>query len=136
MWPNRQDAELSALARPHLPIAPGSPTLFSFLLDEPGGCRGRGNDALLDEQVTAPPAFRPEPALVEPEQIDVGREARPLADLPEHVDEPRELFRELVEYLGQPFVTLPCERRIGALAQRDVVVDVHEATSQTVTEKA
>src|SRR6266513_1269416 len=102
MWPNRQDAELSALARPHPPVAPESPKLFSFLLDESGGRRGCGNDALLDE----------------------------------HVDEPREFFRELVEDLGQPFVTLPGERRIGALSERDVVVDVHQAASQAVTEKA
>src|SRR5688572_18543590 len=101
-------------------------------LHESRSYRSVRNDAARGEDVAAPAAPRPYPLLVQPQQVGIRAQRRPLADLAEHVHERRELARKFVEHLPKRVVALPREGSVGTFAELYVIVHVHQATVQAV----
>src|SRR5919106_1663975 len=111
MSPDRQGAALCAPARLRRPVVRGSPSL------DARAERGVRHEPSRSQEIAAPAASRPEPLLIQTEEIGVRRERRAFADLAEDVDESRELRGELIEHIRKGIVALTGEGTVGVLAQ-------------------
>src|SRR5688572_21664443 len=104
-------------------------------LHEARSYRSVRNDASGRQNVATPPAPRPDPLFVEPQEVGVRAQRGALADLAEDVHIGGELARKFVEHLPKRVVALPCEGTIGAFAELYVIVHVDEAAVEAVGEE-
>src|SRR5262245_5530472 len=94
--------------------------------------RGVRNDAALDEELAAAWTAGPQPLLVEPQEIGVGRARRALAHLGQDVDEVDEPGAELGKNRREGIGLDAAQRVVRAAANGDVVIDVDKLAIQRV----
>jgi hypothetical protein len=114
----------------------GNGTSDAGLVGAGAPSRRYGENAALDQELPASAASGPQPALVEPKQVLVGRAGRSLADLRQDVDERRELLGELPEHWREGISLGPTQYAIRRPADADVVINVHQAPLERVGKKS